>query len=82
MRSQRLRVWLRDDLRTQHWKFSALCEHDVEVDGGYHAARRAADARRERVLRRLGYRVLRLDAELVLGAPEQALALVRAALAD
>ncbi len=37
----------------------------VEVDGGYHAHRVAADARRTRVLERLGYRVLRLDAELV-----------------
>lgn len=52
----------------------------IEVDGGYHQRRRVADARRERALRRLGYRVLRLDAELVLGAPEEALDRVRAAL--
>jgi len=38
----------------------------VEVDGGYHSQRVAADARRTRVLERLAYRVLRLDAELVL----------------
>jgi len=38
----------------------------VEVDGGYHARRVTADARRERYLSRLGYRVLRLDAQLVL----------------
>jgi len=37
----------------------------VEVDGGYHAERVAADARRNRVLERLGYRVLRVEAELV-----------------
>ena len=37
----------------------------VEVDGGYHAGRLRADARREQKLRRAGYRVLRLDAELV-----------------
>jgi very-short-patch-repair endonuclease len=37
----------------------------VEVDGGYHSQRVAADARRTRVLDRLGYRVVRLDAELV-----------------
>ncbi len=37
----------------------------VEVDGGYHRQRVVADARRTRVLERLGYRVLRLDAELV-----------------
>ncbi|MBE7483347.1 MAG: DUF559 domain-containing protein [Polyangiaceae bacterium] len=52
----------------------------MEVDGGYHQRRRGADARRERALRRLGYRVLRLDAELVLGALEAALDRVRAAL--
>ena len=37
----------------------------VEVDGAGHSLRRTADARRDRVLQRLGYRVLRLDAELV-----------------
>ena len=37
----------------------------VEVDGEYHGRRRRADARRDEVLRRSGYRVLRLDAELV-----------------
>ena len=38
----------------------------IEVDGGWHWVRRAADARRDEKLRRLGYRVLRLEAELVL----------------
>jgi very-short-patch-repair endonuclease len=37
----------------------------IEVDGEYHGRRRRADARRDEVLRRSGYRVLRLDAELV-----------------
>ncbi len=37
----------------------------VEVDGGYHAQRKAADARRDRDLARAGWRVLRLDAALV-----------------
>ena len=49
----------------------------VEVDGGYHARRRTADARRDRVLARLGYRVLRLDAELVLKRPDEAVARIR-----
>jgi len=40
----------------------------VEVDGSSHELRRRADARRDRVLERLGYRVLRLDAELVMHA--------------
>lgn len=52
----------------------------VEVDGEYHAGRRSADARRDRVLARLGYRVLRLEAELVRTAPEEAIARIRAAL--
>jgi len=52
----------------------------IEVDGEYHSRRRTADARRDRVLPRFGYRVLRLEAELVLRHPEQAIALIRAAL--
>ena len=40
-----------------------------------------SDARRDRALVRLGYRVLRLEADLVLKHPEQAAALIRAALA-
>ena len=51
----------------------------VEVDGAQHARRVRADARRDACLARLGYRVLRLEARLVLGKPEAALALVRAA---
>jgi very-short-patch-repair endonuclease len=38
----------------------------VEVDGGYHAQRSDADARRDRVLAKLGYYVLRIDGELVM----------------
>jgi very-short-patch-repair endonuclease len=37
----------------------------VEVDGPVHAFKRGADARRDRVLTRLGYRVLRLPEQLV-----------------
>ena len=54
----------------------------VEVDGGYHSARLRADARRDRALGRLGYRVLRLNAELVLRDLPAAVELVRRALAD
>lgn len=39
-----------------------------------------ADARRDRVLRRLGYRVLRLEAKLVMRQPLLAVALIREAL--
>jgi very-short-patch-repair endonuclease len=52
----------------------------VEVDGGYHAERVRADARRDRELGRLGYRVLRVSAELVVRDIERAQELVRAAL--
>lgn len=54
----------------------------VEVDGPVHEQRRGADARKDRALRRLGYRVLRLDAALVLEQPLVAVALVRSALDD
>ena len=51
----------------------------VEVDG-YHVRRERADARRDRKLGELGYRVLRLPAELVERRLGEAVALVRAAL--
>ena len=51
----------------------------VEVDGGYHAQRVTADARRDRKLERKGYRVVRLEAELVMrDLPAAVLALRRA----
>jgi very-short-patch-repair endonuclease len=52
----------------------------VEIDGLYHQRRAGADARRERKLRRLGFRVLRLEAGLVERDVAQAVELVRAAL--
>jgi very-short-patch-repair endonuclease len=53
----------------------------VEVDGAYHSRRRAADARRDERLRRAGYRVLRLKAEVVERQLALAIELVRAELA-
>ena len=52
----------------------------VEVDGGYHGRRRCADAQRDRKLHALGYRVVRLEAELVMRDPQAALERVRGAL--
>jgi Protein of unknown function (DUF559) len=52
----------------------------VEVDGGVHRNSRAADRRRDAKLRQLGYRVVRLDAALVLRRVEMALAVISAAL--
>jgi len=53
----------------------------VEVDGASHLGRAASDARRDHALARLGYRVLRLEAGLVLYEPALAIARIRAALA-
>ena len=52
----------------------------VEVDGGYHSRQSSADARRDRALGRLGYRVLHLPAEMVMRQLPQAVALITAAL--
>jgi very-short-patch-repair endonuclease len=52
----------------------------VEVDGAYHLRRQRADESRDRKLARLGYRVVRVNAELVLKNLAAAVALVRAAL--
>ncbi len=49
----------------------------VEVDGAIHLRRRAADARRDRDLGRLGYRVLRVQADHVMRDLAGVVALVR-----
>jgi very-short-patch-repair endonuclease len=54
----------------------------VELDGGYHARRVSADARRARKLARAGYRVLRLQAAVVLRDLPAAVRAVRCALAE
>jgi very-short-patch-repair endonuclease len=54
----------------------------VEVDGASHVGRARADARRDRVLGKLGYRVLRLDAELVVRQLPVAVSQIREALAQ
>jgi very-short-patch-repair endonuclease len=53
----------------------------VEVDGGWHAGRARADARRDRELMRLGWRVLRVPAEVVIRDLPLALASVVEAIA-
>ena len=52
----------------------------IEVDGAYHAGRERADARRDAALECAGYRVLRIEASLIVSDVEAALALIRAAL--
>ncbi len=53
----------------------------VEVDGAIHLQQRAADTRRDRDIARLGYRVLRVQAEDVLRDLAGVVALVRAGVA-
>jgi very-short-patch-repair endonuclease len=48
----------------------------VEVDGGVHRSSGAADRRRDERLRRLGYRVVRVEAALVMRDVAVALAVV------
>ncbi len=54
----------------------------AEVDGKYRSHRVSADARRDRVLQRMGYRVLRLDAELVRCNLQDAVACIRRAVGE
>ena len=54
----------------------------VEVDGGYHGDRIEHDARRDRALRALGYRVLRIDDDLVLTDLSEALRGIQLALVE
>jgi very-short-patch-repair endonuclease len=54
----------------------------VEVDGGYHAEGVRADARRDALLRRWGFRVLRLEAASCTRELPVALARVVASLAQ
>jgi very-short-patch-repair endonuclease len=54
----------------------------IEVDGAYHAERGRADARRDAALKRAGYRVVRVEASLVMSDIERALRQIRAALLE
>jgi very-short-patch-repair endonuclease len=53
----------------------------IEVDGAYHGERGSADCRRDAALERAGYRVVRVEASLVVSDLEGALDRIRAALA-
>ena len=52
----------------------------VEVDGKYHVARGAADARRDRKLARLRWRVVRVEADGVVSNLTEAVEAIRAAI--
>jgi very-short-patch-repair endonuclease len=85
LRGGRLGVWFRPQVVLGRFIVDFLAPQlrlVIEVDGGYHATRVAADQRRDRKLARMGYRVLRIDAELVRRDVLAAVARVRAALAQ
>jgi very-short-patch-repair endonuclease len=68
MRGGRLGVWFRRPVVIGRFIADFVAPRArliVEVDGGYHATRGGADARRDRKLTRMGYRVLRLEADLI-----------------
>ena len=60
--------------------YAASAKLAIEVDGGYHARRRAADRRRDEWLARRGVRVVRVDAAVVRSDIEAAVARVREAI--
>ena len=83
IRGCRLGVWFRRQLPFGRYVADFVAPSVrlvVEVDGGYHARRRAADARRDRFLAGAGFRVLRLPAGLVEGDLPVAVGRVREAL--
>jgi very-short-patch-repair endonuclease len=83
IRGCRLGVWFRRQVPLGHYIADFVAPSVrlvVEVDGRYHARRCVADARRDRDLRRMGYRVLRLPAALVEGDLQVAVGRVTEAL--
>jgi very-short-patch-repair endonuclease len=83
LRGGRLGVWFRRQVVIGRYIADFVAPRErlvIEVDGGYHVERANADARRDRKLTRLGYRVLRLDAELIRRDVHAAVAQIRAAL--
>ena len=83
LRRCRLGVWFRRQVPLGRFIVDFLAPSArliVEVDGGYHAQRRHLDARRDQHLQRMGYRILRLEAELVRTNIAAAVLLIGAAL--
>ena len=82
LRGGALGVWFRRQVVVEGFiaDFAAVgARVVVEVDGGYHAERVKADARRDAVLRRDGWRVVRVPAEVVMRRIEEAVSAVRSA---
>ena len=85
LRAEKLRVRFRRQVVLGRYIadfFAPRAKLVVEVDGEVHAHRAAADARRDRDLARMGYRVLRLPHALVQEQLAEGVALVVAALGE
>lgn len=83
LRSRKLGVLFRRQVVIGEWVVDFLAPEVrlvVEVDGGWHAGRERKDARRDRGLEAAGYRVVRVEAEVVLREVERAVSCVRAAI--
>jgi very-short-patch-repair endonuclease len=84
LRASRLGVPFRRQVPISRYIADFVCTKArlvVEVDGGVHLRRAQLDARRDRILQRAGYRVLRIPAALVTSNLEAAVALIRETLA-
>ena len=83
LRGCRLGVWFRRQVPLGRFIVDFLAPSArliVEVDGGYHRSRQSLDARRDQLLGRMGYQVLRLEAELVRTNLQAALTQIRSTL--
>ncbi len=83
LRGGQLGVWFRRQVVIGRFVadfVAASAKLVVEVDGSRHARRAGADARRDRALARLGWRVVRVPAVVFMRQPLAAVALVRQAL--
>lgn len=68
VRGQRLGVVVKRQVVIGRWIVDFLIPSArlvIEIDGGYHGRRVAADERRDAELRRMGYRILRLQDQAV-----------------
>ena len=81
----RLGVWFRRQVPVRNFIVDFLAPSArliVEVDGGYDHTRITANARRDAKLARMGYRVLRLESDMVCHHIDTAIDLIRDALAQ
>jgi ATP-dependent DNA helicase RecQ len=85
LRGRRLGVMIRRQAVVERFIVDFLVPEPkliIEVDGVYHAGRKGADTRRDRALERAGYRVLRVEASLVVRELARVLDIVRQAIEE